>query len=137
MCLNCKCYRYINNTLYFFIKYKAYKSIIKYCTLYFHFLIPFFLIDITSNILLGFGFMSIFFSHSIVLSSFSPFFISQLSLFIKSLDSSTMLLFGQKLVDSKTDGGEALINIFYDVFEKDLLDMLDLSDQTKKILEGK
>ena len=61
----------------------------------------------------------------------------QLAEFLKSLDSSSKLLFAQKLVDSKTDGGEPLIDILYDVFEKDLLDILDLSDRTKKLIEGK
>ena len=60
----------------------------------------------------------------------------QLSTFIKLLDSSTKLLFAQKMTDNTTDSGTSLIEVLFDVFEKDLISMLDLSDATRKLIEG-
>ena len=35
-----------------------------------------------------------------------------------------------------TDDGNSLIEMLFDVFEKDLIDMLELSDATRKAIEG-
>ncbi len=61
----------------------------------------------------------------------------QLSAFIKLMDSSTKLLFAQNLTNTTSDSGISLIELLFDVFEKDLISMLDLSDSTRKIVEGK
>ncbi len=60
----------------------------------------------------------------------------QLSAFIKLLDSSTKLLFAQNMVSNTTDSGTSLIDVLFDIFESDLISMLDLSDATRKIIEG-
>ncbi len=59
----------------------------------------------------------------------------QLSAFIKLLDSSTRLLFAQNLATVTTDEGNSMIALLFDVFEKDLIEMLNLSDQTRKLIE--
>lgn len=59
----------------------------------------------------------------------------QLSKLVTLLDSSARLLFAQKLSAAVSYDGNNLIEILFDVFEKDLLDMLDLSDQTRKLIE--
>ena len=61
----------------------------------------------------------------------------QLSIFAKLLDSSTKLLFAQNMTNTTTDSSLSLIELLFDVFEKDLISMLDLSDATRKIIEGK
>ena len=61
----------------------------------------------------------------------------QLSTFAKLLDSSTKLLFAQNMTNTTTDSGVSLIELLFEVFEKDLISMLDLSDATRKIIEGK
>ena len=60
----------------------------------------------------------------------------QLSCLIAALDPSTKLLFAQKIVAEKTVDGESLIELLFDVFEQDLLDTLDLSDETRKAIQG-
>lgn len=60
----------------------------------------------------------------------------QLSTLISVLDASTKLLFAQKIAAGKTAGGDDLIEILFDVFEQDLLEMLDLSDATRKAIQG-
>ena len=60
----------------------------------------------------------------------------QLSTLISVLDASTKLLFAQKIVAGKTAGGDGLIEVLFDVFEQDLLEMLDLSDATRKAIQG-
>lgn len=60
----------------------------------------------------------------------------QLSVLVGKLDSSTRLLFAQNLTSAVTDDGNSLIEMLFDVFEKDLIDMLDLSDATRKAIEG-
>ena len=60
----------------------------------------------------------------------------QLSTFIKLLDSSTKLLFAQNMIVNITDSGLSLIDLLFDVFEKELIAMLDLSDSTRKLIEG-
>ena len=59
----------------------------------------------------------------------------QLSALVDLLDSSARLLFAQKLSNAVTDDGNSLIELLFDVFEKDLIDMLDLSDETRKLIE--
>ena len=60
----------------------------------------------------------------------------QLTVLVKTLDSSTRLLFAQNLAASNTDDGNSLIELLFEVFESDLIEMLDLSDQTRKLIEG-
>ena len=60
----------------------------------------------------------------------------QLSKLVQLLDASTRLLFAQNLTAAMTDDGNSLIEMLFDVFEKDLVDMLDLSDATRKASEG-
>ena len=59
----------------------------------------------------------------------------QLSQLVRLLDSSSRLLFAQKLSGAVSNDGNSLIELLFDVFEKDLIDMLDLSDQTRKLIE--
>ena len=61
----------------------------------------------------------------------------QLATFAKLLDSSTKLLFAQNMINTTSDSGVSLIELLFEVFEKDLISMLDLSDSTRKIIEGK
>lgn len=60
----------------------------------------------------------------------------QLSKLVQLLDASTRLLFAQNLTTAMTDDGNSLIEMLFDVFEKDLIDMLELSDTTRKAIEG-
>ena len=60
----------------------------------------------------------------------------QLAKLVQLLDASTRLLFAQNLTAAMTDDGNSLIEMLFDVFEKDLVDMLDLSDATRKAIEG-
>lgn len=59
----------------------------------------------------------------------------QLSSFVKSLDSSTRLLFAQNIASTVTDDGNSMIELLFDVFEQDLIQMLDLSDETRKLIQ--
>ena len=59
----------------------------------------------------------------------------QLSHLVRLLDSSSRLLFAQKLSGAVSNDGNSLIELLFDVFEKDLIDMLDLSDKTRKLIE--
>lgn len=60
----------------------------------------------------------------------------QLSKLVQLLDASTRLLFAQNLTAAMTDDGNSLIEMLFDVFEKDLIDMLELSDATRKAIEN-
>lgn len=60
----------------------------------------------------------------------------QLSKLVQLLDASTRLLFAQNLTNAMTDDGNSLIEMLFDVFEKDLIDMLELSDATRKAIEN-
>ena len=60
----------------------------------------------------------------------------QLSVLVKALDSSTRLLFAQNIAATNTDEGNSMIEILFDVFESDLIEMLDLSDATRKAIMG-
>ena len=60
----------------------------------------------------------------------------QLTMLVRTLDSSTRLLFAQNIAATNTDDGNSMIELLFDVFESDLIEMLDLSDQTRKIIEG-
>ncbi len=59
----------------------------------------------------------------------------QLSVLVKTLDSSTRLLFAQNIAAASTEDGNSLIELLFDVFESDLISMLDLSDETRKLIE--
>lgn len=59
----------------------------------------------------------------------------QLSALVRALDASTCLLFAQNLVATSTDDGNSMIELLFEVFEKDLIEMLDLSDATRKLIE--
>ena len=59
----------------------------------------------------------------------------QLSALICALDASTRLLFAQNLAATSTDDGNSMIELLFEVFEKDLIEMLDLSDTTRKLIE--
>lgn len=59
----------------------------------------------------------------------------QLSKLVQLLDASTRLLFAQNLSNAQTEDGNSLIEMLFDVFEKDLVDMLELSEQTRKAIE--
>lgn len=60
---------------------------------------------------------------------------AQLSALISQLDSSTKLLFAQKIAATKTDDGNNLMDFVFDAFESDLLETLDLTDRTRQLLE--
>lgn len=60
----------------------------------------------------------------------------QLSRLMELLDASTRLLFAQNLSNAQTEDGNSLIEMLFDVFEKDLVDMLELSETTRKAIEG-
>jgi hypothetical protein len=60
----------------------------------------------------------------------------QLRAFIRSLDASTRLLFAQNIAAAKTDDGSNMIELLFDIFESDLIAMLDLSDATRKKIES-
>ncbi len=59
----------------------------------------------------------------------------QLSVLVKTLDSSIRLLFAQNIAATSTEDGNSLIELLFDVFESDLISMLDLSDETRKLIE--
>lgn len=60
----------------------------------------------------------------------------RLSSFVSALDPSTKLLFAQKVAGATSNEGENLLELFYDVFERDLISALDLSDQTRRAIEA-
>lgn len=62
-------------------------------------------------------------------------FKKQLSILVKALDSSTRLLFAQNIAATSTDDGNSLIELLFEVFESDLISMLDLSDETRQRIE--
>lgn len=62
-------------------------------------------------------------------------FKKQLSVLVKTLDSSTRLLFAQNIAAAFTEDGNSLIELLFDVFETDLISMLDLSDKTRRLIE--
>lgn len=62
-------------------------------------------------------------------------FKKQLSVLVKMLDSSTRLLFAQNIAATSTEDGNSLIELLFEVFESDLISMLDLSDATRKLIE--
>lgn len=59
----------------------------------------------------------------------------QLTILVRNLDSSTRLLFAQNIAATNTDDGNSMIELLFDVFESDLIEMLDLSDKTRKLIE--
>ena len=60
----------------------------------------------------------------------------QLKIFISLLDSSSRLLFAQNLTNTTTEDGDSLIDYLFDIFEEDLIQMLDLTEKTKKLIKG-
>jgi hypothetical protein len=60
----------------------------------------------------------------------------QLSVLVQALDSSARLLFAQNIAATNTDDGNSMIELLFDVFESDLIEMLDLSDRTRKLIEN-
>lgn len=60
----------------------------------------------------------------------------QLTVLVRTLDSSTRLLFAQNIAATYTDDGNSMIELLFDVFESDLIEMLDISDRTRKLIEG-
>lgn len=59
----------------------------------------------------------------------------QLSVMVKALDPSTRLLFAQNLASASTEDGNSLIELLFDIFEQDLISILNLSDETRKRIE--
>lgn len=60
----------------------------------------------------------------------------QIAALVRTLDSSTRLLFAQNIAATSTDDGNSMIELLFDVFESDLIEMLDLSDAMRKAIEG-
>ena len=60
----------------------------------------------------------------------------QLTALVRNLDSSTRLLFAQNIAATTTDEGNSMIELLFDIFESDLIEMLDLSDRTRTLIEG-
>ena len=60
----------------------------------------------------------------------------QLTALVNKLDSSTRLLFGQKLTSAVSKDGTNLMECFFDVFGEDVLATLDLSDSVRNALKG-
>ena len=58
----------------------------------------------------------------------------QLTVLVRTLDESTRLLFAQNIASTTTDDGNSLIELLFDIFESDLIKMLDLSDRTRKLI---
>lgn len=59
----------------------------------------------------------------------------QLTALVRTLDASTRLLFAQNLSAAVTDDGNSMIELLFDIFESDLIEMLDLSDRTRRLIE--
>lgn len=59
----------------------------------------------------------------------------QLAVMVRCLDSSTRLLFAQNIAATTTNDGNPMIDLLFDVFESDLINMLDLSDETRRLIE--
>ena len=60
---------------------------------------------------------------------------AQLTVLVRTLDSSSRLLFALNIAATTTDDGNSMIELLFDVFESDLIEMLDLSDATRKLIE--
>ena len=61
----------------------------------------------------------------------------QLHALIEALDPSTRLLFAQKVASTKSDDGNNLIELLFDVFSDDLVyATLDLTDQIRERIKG-
>lgn len=56
----------------------------------------------------------------------------QVVVLIKTLDSSSKLLFAQNISSVQTEQGNSLIELLFDVFESDILKTLDLSDSIRE-----
>ena len=60
---------------------------------------------------------------------------AQLTVLVRTLDSSSRLLFAQNIAATTPDDGNSMIELLFEVFESDLIEMLDLSDATRKLIE--
>ncbi len=60
----------------------------------------------------------------------------QLRIFAQLLDAPTKLLFAQNLANATSEEGNQLIEYLFDVFEVELLKMLDLSEKTRKAIKN-
>ena len=60
----------------------------------------------------------------------------QLKVFINLLDSSARLLFAQNITNAQTEDGDSLLDYLFDIFEEDLLEMLEMTEKTKNIIKG-
>ena len=60
----------------------------------------------------------------------------QLTALVNKLDSSSRLLFGQKLTSAVSNEGTNLMECFFDVFGEDVLKTLDLSDSVREALRA-
>lgn len=60
----------------------------------------------------------------------------QLTVLVQTLDASTRLLFAQNIAAATTEDGNSLIELLFEVFESDLIAMLDLSDETRRLIEN-
>lgn len=59
----------------------------------------------------------------------------QLTELVRTLDPSARLLFAQNIAATNTDDGNSMIELLFEVFESDLIGMLDMSDRTRKLIE--
>ena len=57
---------------------------------------------------------------------------AQLELLVSKMDASTKLLFAQNLANMNTNEGNSMMELLFDIFEEELIEMLDLSDDTRK-----
>ena len=57
---------------------------------------------------------------------------AQIALLVSKMDSSTRLLFAQNLANMNTNEGNSMMELLFDVFEEELIEMLDLSDATRE-----
>lgn len=60
----------------------------------------------------------------------------KLSVFVDILDSSSKLLFAQNIVSSTTTDGNSLMELLFEIFGDEILNMLDLTDKMKKIINS-
>ena len=57
--------------------------------------------------------------------------------YIGLLDMSSILMFSQALVNSETPAGTALYDCFYEVFDDDLMDLLQQNNMNDALVRGK
>ena len=59
---------------------------------------------------------------------------TQLRVLVQAMDPSTRLLFAQNITSMNTNEGNSMMELLFDVFEQELIDMLDLSESTRKMI---